>query len=170
VAILTVVALAQGCDPSRDAALKTGESQMEEWRSELIRADETFNQTVNRDGLSSWSSFFAPDGAVIQEGVGEIRGAQAVQESMDGAVAAGFRSLTWTPERAEVSKGGDLGYTVGRFRAVGIGPDGIETSRTGIYVSIWRRQEDGQWKVEMDLGNPLTPAEPTSDQPPNPQP
>ena len=34
-----------------------------------------------------------------------------------------------------------------------IGPDGVAILRTGLYVSIWRRQPDGVWKVEMDLGN-----------------
>ena len=29
-----------------------------------------------------------------------------------------------------------------------------QVARQGIYVSIWRRQADGSWKVEMDLGNP----------------
>ena len=56
--------------------------------------------------------------------------------------------------RAEVSLSGDLGYTVGRFESVSVDSMGVETRGQGLYVSIWRRQEDGSWKVEMDLGNP----------------
>jgi ketosteroid isomerase-like protein len=79
------------------------------------------------------------------------------------AGAAAVTNFTWAPERASVSAAGDLGYTVGRFSTRVIGPDGVEVERTGLYLSIWRRQADGSWKVEMDLGNPLTEPTPVSD-------
>ena len=55
---------------------------------------------------------------------------------------------------AEVSSSGDLGYTVGSFESYGLDESGAEVRGQGLYVSIWRRQADGSWKVEMDLGNP----------------
>jgi ketosteroid isomerase-like protein len=124
-----------------------------------MRADEVFAETIGREGLSEWGSFFSADGAVIQEGAGEIQGLEAIQASADAAAGA-VTSFTWAPERAEVSEGGDLGYTVGAFRTTAMGPDSVEMVTTGMYVSIWRRQADGSWKVEMDLGNPVTGPEP----------
>jgi ketosteroid isomerase-like protein len=78
---------------------------------------------------------------------------------MDAASGA-IIGFSWAPERADVSTAGDLGYTVGRYRTVVGGPDGEELEGTGMYVSIWRRQADGSWKVEMDLGNPIIRPEP----------
>jgi ketosteroid isomerase-like protein len=145
-----------GCAPPTQAELTS------QWKAELLQADEAFAEAVGREGLSLWSSFFSEDGAVIQQGRGEIRGAEAIQESMDAAAGA-ITSFSWAPDRAEVSDGGDLGYTVGRYRTTALGPDGIEVLNTGMYVSIWRRQADRTWKVEMDLGNPLTDPTPLSD-------
>jgi ketosteroid isomerase-like protein len=34
--------------------------------------------------------------------------------------------------------------------------DGETFRGEGVYVSIWRSQTDGSWKVVMDLGNPTT--------------
>jgi ketosteroid isomerase-like protein len=157
---ITLVGMLQACDGQSDSPLSRIEL-MDQWRAELIQADEAFAETIGREGLSRWNSFFSQDGAVIQEGTGEIRGAEAIQASMDAAASA-ITSFSWAPERAEVAEGGDLGYTVGRYQTTTIGSDGVEMLGTGIYVSIWRRQVDGSWKVEMDLGNPLTDPAPLS--------
>jgi ketosteroid isomerase-like protein len=64
--------------------------------------------------------------------------------------------LQWEPERADIAASGDLGWTTGRFVSEGPGPDGTTVRVEGIYVSIWRLQPDGTWKVVMDLGNPVS--------------
>jgi len=129
---------------------------MDSWRAELMDADRAFNEATANQGASGWVSFFAQDGAMISEGVGEIRGHDAIETTMEGAFSDPSFRLTWEPIRAEVSEGGDLGYTVGRYTSVRIGNLGQEVRRRGLYVSIWRRQEDGSWKVEMDLGTPTS--------------
>jgi ketosteroid isomerase-like protein len=143
--------LLQACGTG--AGTPSQEELLETWKAELMEADRAFSEAISQNGLSLWASFFTEDGAVIQEGAGEIRGTEAIQAAMDAAASA-ITSFSWTPERAEVSIGGDLGYTVGSWRTTAVDPDGVEMLRTGLYVSIWRRQEDGSWKVEMDLGNP----------------
>jgi ketosteroid isomerase-like protein len=86
---------------------------------------------------------------MVQAGVGEIRGREDVLAAM--AMLDGGFTLTWDPYRAEIAAAGDMGYTVGRWTSEQ--PDGVTTH--GVYVSIWRRQPDGTWKVTMDLGNPV---------------
>ena len=126
------------------------------WTAELMVADRAFNEATTTLGAPGWVSFFAPDGAMISEGVGEIRGVEAIAATMKGAFADPSFRLTWEPTGAEVPRSGDLGYTVGRYNTVRIGELGQEIRGVGLYVSIWRRQEDGRWKVEMDLGNPTS--------------
>jgi ketosteroid isomerase-like protein len=156
---LILFGLAIGCGETQTEAPVVG--SVEQWKAELMEADRTFSRTVGEEGLSAWGSFFAADGAVVQEGVGEIRGVEAVQASMDASADA-ISEFSWAPDRAEVSESGDLGYTVGRSHMVISGPDGSVMETTGMYVSIWRRQPDESWKVEMDLGNVITPPTPLS--------
>jgi ketosteroid isomerase-like protein len=61
--------------------------------------------------------------------------------------------LTWKPEVAEVSASGDLGYTSGPFE---VRPDRetSEPSGYGHYVSVWKRQPGGEWRVVLDIGIP----------------
>jgi len=59
--------------------------------------------------------------------------------------------LTWEPTFADVAQSGDLGYTTGPWE---IRPSGLKDKPTafGHFVSVWKRQTDGVWKVVMDLG------------------
>lgn len=61
--------------------------------------------------------------------------------------------LTWEPSFAEVSKSGDLGYTYGTFRVSMDSPEGIKVSREGTYVTIWKKNDKGEWKFVLDTGN-----------------
>ncbi|HKC62078.1 MAG TPA: nuclear transport factor 2 family protein [Pyrinomonadaceae bacterium] len=69
--------------------------------------------------------------------------------------------LTWQPIYAFVSSAGDMGYTTGpwEYREKSIDEKPVAF---GYFVTIWKRQADGGWKVIMDLGTrnpqPQTPA------------
>jgi ketosteroid isomerase-like protein len=118
-----------------------------------MEADRAFAADVREGGSEAWASWFAEDGAMVRPGDGEVRGREAVRTAMAGLDAPGV-SLQWEPDRAEIAASGDLGWTTGSFVSEGPGPDGEIVRGEGRYVSIWRLQEDGSWKVVMDLGNP----------------
>ena len=60
-------------------------------------------------------------------------------------------SLKWTPVFAAMSRSADLGYTTGpaewRKEKEDATPFGY-----GQFLSIWRKQKDGVWKVALDVG------------------
>jgi ketosteroid isomerase-like protein len=130
---------------------------MELWKLKLMLADRASNNDLHRSGPSSWSTVFAPGGSMIRPGVGEIRGQDAIHEAfMEDVYSGAVADLTWSPGRAEVSRAGDLGYTVGQYLATGVDSTGVRTSVRGMYVRLWVRQADGNWKVEMEIRNPVT--------------
>jgi ketosteroid isomerase-like protein len=120
--------------------------------SVLMQADRAFAADVAGGGADAWAAWFAEDGAMIQEGAGEIRGRDAIRSAVAYLDQPG-PSLTWAPTRADIAASGDLGWTTGTWE-VRSSPDAAPSGR-GLYVSIWRKQPDGSWKVVMDLGNPL---------------
>jgi hypothetical protein len=67
-------------------------------------------------------------------------------------------TLSWEPVFGDISRAGDLGYTTGPWVLTDEGPQ-RRPSRHGFYFSIWRRQEDGSWKVEVDAGTTTPPPE-----------
>ena len=124
----------------------------------LLEADRAFSAAVAEGGADAWAAWFAADGAMVQEGVGEVRGRATIREFMAALDDPGV-SLQWEPDRADIARSGDLGWTTGHYVSASVAADGTPRRAEGIYVSIWRRQADGGWKVVMDLGNPTDPAE-----------
>lgn len=58
--------------------------------------------------------------------------------------------LTWKPIFTDVSAAGDMGYNTGPYEyktAADQPPVAF-----GYFVSMWRKQADGRWKVVLDLG------------------
>lgn len=70
-------------------------------------------------------------------------------------------SLIWSAAFAAVARGTDIGYDTGPWQwrkdKAAAEPDAF-----GHFVSIWKRQADGRWKVALDYGidHPHLPAEP----------
>ena len=62
-------------------------------------------------------------------------------------------SLTWAPQFADVSESGDLGYTYGIYTIQMDSPEGEVVTKEGTYVTIWKKDKNGDWKFVLDTGN-----------------
>lgn len=72
--------------------------------------------------------------------------------------------LDWYPAYTLAAASGDFGLSTGPFTLTD--PSGKRPSAHGHYISIWRKQADGQWKVVIDGGTThpaLQPAIPALD-------
>ena len=58
-----------------------------------------------------------------------------------------------SPEEAILAPSGDMGFTWGHYQGVSKGQDGNAVKTSGRYMTVWKRQSDGSWKVEMDASN-----------------
>ena len=119
----------------------------------LFRADSLFAYETAERGADGWAAYFLPDG-VMYPSTGRIDGRAAIREFMAPAFAPDRPSLEWTPTDAAVGASGDLGYTMGRWMSrVKTAEGGDSTVGSGHYVTIWRRDSTGVWRVAVDIGN-----------------
>jgi ketosteroid isomerase-like protein len=120
------------------------------YKAELLKADTQFCKQAAKVGiLQAFLDVSTTETRILPE---PGKGLAAVRSGYkDTPVTA---SLTWKPSEAEVSSSGDLGYTWGRYEYRDKAADGRSVVETGSYVTIWRRQADGSWKVVLDGGTP----------------
>jgi ketosteroid isomerase-like protein len=126
-------------------------------RQTLMQVDKDFDKATAEEGVEGWVFSFAEDGRMFPAGGEIVNGKQAIHEAMAPAFATPGFSLRWKPLGADVSRAGDLGYTFGTYVAKSPGPNGEPVERHGKYVSIWKKQPDGSWKVAVDIGNSSPP-------------
>jgi ketosteroid isomerase-like protein len=53
---------------------------------------------------------------------------------------------------------GDMGYTWGHFEGRSKDANGNPVLTSGRYITMWRKQSDGTWKVVLDAGANEPPA------------
>jgi ketosteroid isomerase-like protein len=117
-----------------------------EERMRLMEADRQFAQSA--PDVDLFMSYWAPDATAYLSGRPAVRGTDAIRKAFAEPIAAPGASLVWRPERADVSAAGDLGYTVGSYEMT---VNGVTDS--GKYLTVWKKQPEGTWKVIEDIGN-----------------
>jgi ketosteroid isomerase-like protein len=144
VGLALVLAGSPGCAPKPDAAVQ---------RAAIMAADRAFAEATALRGAEGWTSYFE-EGASQFHARGVSIGLAEIRRTMTRAFADTTGRLVWHPVRAVVAASGDLGYTIGRWESRVLGADGKwAADGTGNYVTVWRRQDDGNWKVAVDIGN-----------------
>jgi ketosteroid isomerase-like protein len=126
-------------------------------RDALLAADRAFDRATAEKKIDGFSSFLADNVSTLRADQPVLRGKEAMQQDWKPLFENKSISLRWQPISAEISKSGDLGYTVGSYTITRTGEEGSAIVGTGKYLTVWRLQKDGSWKVEFDTGVPDTP-------------
>jgi ketosteroid isomerase-like protein len=111
----------------------------------LIATERAYAQlAIDSTTQRAFNRYFAADGIVFRP-----RAIPALEYFRVRPMAPAILRV-WEPVLADVSRAGDLGYTTGPW--VASRRDTRADPSFGQYLTIWRRQNDGSWKVEIDAG------------------
>jgi len=121
----------------------------EEIKSELFDVEKQFCSMAQSDGVQKAFLHFAADSAVILRHSNLLKGKEAIRKQYESFPLKGAK-LEWTPDFADVSSSGDLGYTYGKYRFTSTDSLGHVTQNEGIFHTVWKRQTDGQWRFVWD--------------------
>ncbi len=121
-------------------------------REALLKADRDFAAAAQVRGVEAWVENWAEFGVHPDAPAGIAVGKAGIRKQMAPQYATSGFNLEWSVVRADVSKGGNVGTTWGRFKAMSL-KDGKKIIRTGDYVTVWEKQDDGSWKVVFDTGD-----------------
>jgi uncharacterized protein (TIGR02246 family) len=99
------------------------------------------------------AAIFAEDGVQLA-GNGKIfKGPQQILERQKAAMQGADPGVKVTVTTVNVWLDGDTAYETGKYKYEykEKGKPGVDEGR---YVTIWKRQKDGAWKLSMDMGVP----------------
>lgn len=101
------------------------------------------------------SSVYAEDALLATPEQTPVKGRQAIGEMFARDFKDPAFSLDLTNEKTDVAASGDLAYTRGTFRIAFTNPGTKKVENgAGTYLTVFRKQEDGSWKVTEDLATP----------------
>jgi ketosteroid isomerase-like protein len=115
----------------------------------LFKLEADFANAVAEQGHAAFVSYFAEDGVELDDG-GGIASREEISKQPTWPEGT---SLSWTPIHGDMAASGDLGYTYGNYIFKSKDKEGKVVPHYGKYMSVWKKQKDGSWKVVVDMGN-----------------
>lgn len=114
----------------------------------LLELETKFADAVAKGGGKAFSSWFAEDGVSLANKQAPVMGraaiaARAVWDPKE-------YQLTWVADGAQMGPSNDMGFTWGHYDGVSKDQHGETVKTSGRYMTIWKKQATGEWKVAMD--------------------
>jgi ketosteroid isomerase-like protein len=146
IVLLAFIISAAGAETSGPNALQS-----------LVQAEKNFAQMAVEKNIRDAFLANLADKAIVFD-PGPVNGKELYRKR-----PASDAQLTWQPIFADVARAGDLGYTTGPWEFKKNKGD-EKPSAYGQFLSIWKKQSDGEWKVVLDGG--IDHSAPINKQPP----
>ena len=110
--------------------------------------------------LDRYVSFYADDAVLLgaRAGAPIVTGRAAIREFMRIFLSMPDFSLSFETSQVKVSRAGDFAYIYGTNKVTLVDPTGKKMKDSGKYLTVYRKQSDGTWKVVADMGNSDLPA------------
>ena len=137
VSALVVLAITAACKPAVDA---------EKERAALLDTDAQWMRATS--DADKFASFYTSDASFYGAGAPIVKGQAAIRDGYRQLASAPGFALEWTIASSQVGAAGDIGYLSGTYQLKMTGG-----GEKGKYVTVWRKQPDGAWKVTDDIFN-----------------
>ena len=123
----------------------------------LLELEGRFAQAVAAGGGKAFAAWFADDAVTLNNGRPAVQGRGNIAGNAQWD--AKDYQLTWVPQGAQMGPSNDMGFTWGSYEGRAKDKNGEPVVTTGRYITVWRKQPDGQWKVAMDASADAPPDE-----------
>ena len=138
------------------------QSAREDAATALLKSDRAWARTTTAE---DFMSFLAEDAIYMNADWGAMEGKNKYGPWLDQVFSRTDLVLDWDPARVGVGQSADMGYTAGDWRATWTDGEGKSVGVSGSYMGVWKRQDDGEWKVVAQMefrGNSLFQQQETS--------
>jgi uncharacterized protein (TIGR02246 family) len=99
-------------------------------------------------------SNYADDASLLMPNAPVVNGKDAIRGALKAVFDDPNFALAFQASRVEVAKSGDLGYAQGSYTMTMSGPKGKKpVTDKGKYLTAYKKQADGTWKVVADMIN-----------------
>lgn len=113
-------------------------------------ADRTYSAALARRDLNAAAGAFAPDGRFFAPNFPAATTRAAIRKQLAGMFDVPGMNINCVAGQVEVAKSGDVGFTSGRYTTSWTSEAGKPAIEHGNYVTVWKREPGGRWKVVLD--------------------
>ncbi|KZS42915.1 hypothetical protein AWE51_16250 [Aquimarina aggregata] len=134
---------------NKEKVAQTAEQKKQE-EANLMEANRQWAKSVSPE---EFFSFIVEDALMMPPDKPVIKGHEDMAKTLQEFQSLPGFKIAWEPQEAFVSKSGDLGYCVDRILVNFDGKDGNIVNLFEKGVSIWKKNDKGEWKMAVDIWN-----------------
>ena len=114
----------------------------------------------NTKDAGKLAAYYTDDATLMGPGMPAATGKDAIRATLKEMVADPNLSLHFQPQRVEVARSGEIGFTQGTYHMTMSDPKTKQkVEDRGSYVTVYRKQPDGSWKAVSDIATSGPPAD-----------
>ena len=106
---------------------------------------------INKQDGAAVARLYTENGSVLPPGTPRVDGREGVEAFWKAAIEMGLGDVVLTT--LEFADHGDLATEVGSVTGTVPGEDGNKVSLAGKFIVLWKRGDDGTWRLHRDIWN-----------------
>lgn len=159
--LLAAISLWTGCQAIDSRSATKHQAEIDALRAVEIAEEQAW---IAKD-LEKAVSFYADDAVFMNNNSPLIRGKDHIRAAMKPEFDDANARIGYEITAVDVAGSGELGYTAGTWFVTSVEPRTQKsTISRGKWVTVRKRQPDGQWKIVYDIGNSDPPTAPSAKQ------
>jgi ketosteroid isomerase-like protein len=151
-----LAALALGCSQQQTPAADTRAAD----EAAIRQADSTWSKVTEAKQLDDHLAYYVEEAVVLAPNEPMASGKENIRKMMVDMFALPGFVVKWQATKVETPRSGDIAYSLGTYELSMNDPKGKPMEDRGKYVTVWKKQADGSWKVAVDMFNSDLPAAP----------
>jgi ketosteroid isomerase-like protein len=121
-------------------------------KEDAIRAaDAAWMKVYAAKDLAKSVAFCDAQVSMLVPNVPIATGKDAVARTIASDFASG--DITWHADKVGVARSNDIGYTSGTYETTSKEASGKTVTDKGKYLTVWKKESNGDWKVLYDINN-----------------
>ena len=162
-ALLGVAAFVLSCQQAAEEAgemTEPGDTAAEEQALDALA--DSYEQSFAAKDADALAGYFTTDAVWIAHDGTRTEGAEGIRALYTTMFESpGTVSIDIQPESRTIAASGDIGHEIGSVTVTATTPDGQATLQSNTYVVLFRKGDDGQWKLSG--GMDTAPVAPTAE-------
>jgi ketosteroid isomerase-like protein len=119
-------------------------------KKQIVQAEKDFEKMAKEKSIAEAFWQYADSNAVIKRGNDSlINGRDNIRHyyAQDFYKTA---EVSWAPDFVDISPDGNMAWTYGKYTWAIKDSSGKATEYKGVFHTVWKRQQDGNWKYVWD--------------------
>ena len=124
-------------------------------KQKLMELSREWSDVASTANVDSLMTYWAEDAVMMPPGNPPLKGKEEIRSYVEASGQVSGFEISWEPQSAYISDDGSMAYMIERNRLAYNDSLGNRVVERNKVVTVWRKNEEGNWKNVVDMWNSL---------------